>query len=330
MKLYRYVLAYFGRKLKQPWTKTANVGDVIVSIGKPEVEGNCPERRLVTASVDLATLPCVDDASRILVPKEDREKCEDSALHAINLISVLESCSKQIFSPVSCVAFGSDEPREREFLENSHGIFANESKSDSAVGWTIEFTSEIATAIADRFDGVALLSEALSSDVEGHRYREFVRFLELAFGISFYERRLAKKLTQFLSSGPGGYNRDEIDEWVNLRHPAMHGDYAKMDWIAISANVRQIALRMQQACLDVLFNKEKWRDSSKTRRQVWRPDAISTSKTGKVVAKYATPLSLLIRVLDEFGVHPVKLGITVDHSNDHLYATYWRPNQPTD
>ncbi len=202
------------------------------------------------------------------MPQKEREDCEISACHAINLISVLESCSKEIYSPVFCVAFGSDNLRESEFLKNSQGIFAPERKSESGLDWRIEWTPEFVTAISDRFDGIALLSEAFSGGSEGHKYREFVRFFELAFGLAFYDQRLAKKLTQFLSSWPGGYDRDEINKWVNLRHPAMHGDYGETNWIATGADLRSVVLRIHQACLDVLFNKEKWRDPSKSRRHI--------------------------------------------------------------
>lgn len=330
MKLHRYFLSYFGGKLEQPWeSRSGEIQGVRVSVASPQVADGCQDYRLVTATVQLDASPEIDNEKRILVPTEPRRKCEVSAWHAINLISVLESVFKQIYSPVGSVAFEAESIEEHEFLENSKGIFAESKKGESAAGFKIEWSPDISLALQDRMNGVALLSEAENGG-EANSYREYVRFLELAFSLQFYDKRLARKLTQFLSSGAGGYTREEINRWVELRHPAFHADFGKSDWIATTENLREVTLRMNQACLDVVFNKQDWHNASNTRRNVWRPDAISTSSTGNVIVRKGSKAHFLFRVFDEFDVHPVKLTTNIDHGKSNLYAKRWQPEEPDD
>lgn len=324
MKLYRYLLAYFRPALSQSWEqRQAEIGDIVVTIGPREEESEHPDRRLVTACIELGSLPERDDQLGILIPDQDRARCEAAAEHVVNLISVLESCSKSICSPIGCVALKPLDRDESDFLDSSEGIRAI-LKTESATSWNVKWSPEIADALSDRMDGVAMLSEAFSGGGDSGMYREFVRFLELAFAMSFYDRRLARKLSQFLGQVGYGYDRNEINEWVKLRHPATHADFKKTKWIALTSDVRPVVLRMRQACLDVLFNKERWRDQSSSRRRVWVPDAITTSRSGGIVVKQGSKLNMLFRSYDEFGVYPRIINISVDHSKDGLYSRYFQ------
>lgn len=248
-------------------------------------------------------------------------RCETAIEHAVNLVSVLESCSKTLLSPELCVALGAESEGEKSYLQKCGGIATNH-KSESAAAWNIECTAEILRALSDRMTGVALLSEAFSVGGELGMYRDLTRFLELAFGLPFYDKRLAKKLVQFLAQTPCGYSRAEINEWVRLRHPATHADFKKASWLAVTSDVRPVVFRMQQACLDVLFNKARWGDPSNARRNVLVPSAVSTSMSGDLIVKQGTNLALQFRVYDEFGIYPRDIKVKVDHSKDGLYATF--------
>ena len=131
-------------------------------------------------------------------------------------------------------------------------------------------------------------------------------------------------MSEFLDQVGYGYDRDEINAWIKLRHPATHADFKKTKRVALTSDIRPIVLRMQQACLDVLFNKKRWRDRSSTRRQVWVPTAITTSMSGDIVVKQGSTLSILFRSYDEFGVYPRNINISVDHSKDDLYSQYFQ------
>lgn len=323
MKLHRYVLAYFSPTLSQAWEqRSATIGHVEVTISPRETEDGRGDRRLLTASVPLPGLPPKDDDGRVLIPERERLQCEEAIEHATNLMSVLDGASRTLLSPLLCAALGPENEQERAHLAESKGILPIQ-RNEQAAGSRIEWSPEIAAALSDRMDGVAMLAEAFSAGGELGMYRDFVRFLELAFARGFYDKRLAKKLTQFLAPGYG-YTRDEIDQWAKLRHPSTHADYQKSAWIALTSDVRPVILRMRQACLDVLFNKTKWHETSSGRRDAWRPDAITTSKAGEMVVRQGSKLTLNFRSYDEFGVYPRKLEISVDHTRDGLYATFYQ------
>ena len=122
MKLYRYLLAYFRPALSQSWEqRKAELSDIFVTIGPREEEAENPDRRLVTACIELDSLPERDDHLRILIPDQDRERCEAAAEHVLNIISVLEMCSKKICSPIGCVALEPLNRDENDFLDSCQG-----------------------------------------------------------------------------------------------------------------------------------------------------------------------------------------------------------------
>lgn len=227
MKLYRYSLADFRPALSPSWDKQqSEVDDIVVTVGPREGESKHSDRRLVTAYTDLERLPDLDEQLCILIPNNIREKCEFYSEHVINIISVLESCSRHIFSPMGCVALEALDGDERAFLESSKGIRMVQ-KAESGAVWNVKWSPEIGHALSDRMGGVAILSEAFSSGGDSGMYREFVRFFELAFSLQFPDKRLLRKLNDFLSQIGYGYDRDEINEWAKLRHASIHADLHK-------------------------------------------------------------------------------------------------------
>lgn len=277
---------------------------------------------LIEAVAELKELPIADDQGCWIVPSEPRLMCEKAIEHISNLISVLEGCSRSVMSPVPCLALEHINKTERELLESGNGIQSNAVPTDSGFRMPIARSQKVLDALSDRMNGVALLSEAYSGGGESSRYREFVRFFELAFKMP--SSNLGKKLTQFLSQSPMGYTRQEIDAWLNLRDPHSHADFQKSKVIAVATDIRQYLLRMEQACLDVLFNKRDWMDRSRTRRVVWTPEAISTSATGGLIVREgATSVSMLFRSYDEFGVFPRDLNaMIIDGLSENLYCKF--------
>ena len=172
-----------------------------------------------------------------------------------------------------------------------------------------------------------MLSEAFGGSETG-TFRDMMRFLGLAFGLAFYDQRSNRKLTQFLSGGPYGYSRGEIDAWADFRHPLSHADRKKTTLIAMTRDIRPVLMRLKQACLDVLFNKQDWGNPSNVRRDVWRPDAFTTSPSGSIVTKRATRLGLLFRTYDEFGRYPRKLDLSIDHSVTGFFGKYLSTHDP--
>jgi hypothetical protein len=328
MRLHRYLLVQFtGKPHKTTGNPSSSSGfsaeveGVKVTLHPADHGTTLKGWQMVQASVDLIDLPVLND-NRLVIPDEPRRQCERIAEHAINILSVLDLRGKSICSPLNSVALEAASQDEREFLGRSRGILAKNTH-ESAVGSPLSWTPEIGKGLADRLDGVALLSEALSAGNEGARYRELIRFLELAFSLPANDQRLVRALARYFDHAPGyGYEAGEFKEWQRLRHPSSHADLRRTKWVALTSDVRHVVLRMQQACLDILLNKVAWRSNSSERRNLWQPDAMTTSKNGHMVVKQNTRLTTLFRVFDEFGVYPRILDIVVDHSKDGFYAQF--------
>lgn len=335
MKLHRFAMLHFKPRPIgwESWSTYAVLGTRRIEISttrtNPKPSGKEGETApstglLVKATTELDEQPELDDKRRVIVPTEVRESCEDAIEHVANLISVLEGCSRYIASPTPCVALECTES-ELAFLNASTGIKPEDVIFESGARMPIPRSDEISNALADRMHGVALLAEAYSGGGEASKYRDFVRFFELAFGMG--SSQLGKKLTQFLSGSPMGYTRQEIDDWLSLRDPLSHADFRKSKFIADASDVRKFIMRMEQACVDVLFNKAEWTNPSRTRRHVWAPTAISTTPTGNLVIKKGTALSLRFRVFDEFGVYPRDLGASIGSFGSTTYTAFSPPDK---
>jgi hypothetical protein len=85
---------------------------------------------------------------------------------------------------------------------------------------------------------------------------------------------------------------------------------------------------MEQAVLDILFNKKVWSDPSTERRNVWYPDACSTAENGNIVVKEGSKLSMLFRIYDEFGIYPRNLKSSVTNIEDSWYVKFNDDNTP--
>jgi hypothetical protein len=140
--------------------------------------------------------------------------------------------------------------------------------------------------------------------MESGRFRDFVRFFEAALALSF--NQVQQKLLQFINP-VCGYTKEEIADWVRRRDPMTHADGKKTDFIFLDADVRELTMRMEQAALDVLFNKETWHNPSRKRRQFWDLTASTTSIKGDLMIQQGSELSVQFQLYDHFGVFPMDL-----------------------
>jgi hypothetical protein len=263
----------------------------------------------VNATMLLGSLPDIDEKGRIVIPPEVRVPCEEAIEHVANLISVLEGCSRSILSPIPCIALQHENEQERKFLQESAGIRREVQSSEIGLRFSIPRSdAQLMASLSDRMMGVALLAEAYSGGGESAKYRDFVRFFELAFALS--SSKIEKKLAKFLLPAMN-YTRQEVRSWMEMRNPYSHADPAKGSFLASATDIRRFLLRMEQACLDVLFNKSKWMSADPDRRSVWIPSAISTSASGNVIAAQGSKVPAIFRAFDEFGVYPRDLGAVV-------------------
>lgn len=214
-----------------------------------------------------------------------------------------------------CIILEYDTQEGKEFLNSSDGILSKQ-YSENGVRSPIEFTLENINSLTDRSEGVALLSEVYCNSESG-QFREYVRFFELAFSLPFTQ--LEKKLYEFLKPMPFGYTREEIQEWIELRHPSIHADMKKTEELAFTSDVRIFLMRMEQAALDVLFNKKIWCNNTVARRSSWKPDTFLTAKNGKIMVQQGKALSMLFRVYDDFGTYPRDLKASLTNIKENWY-----------
>lgn len=323
MKLLRLTSMYFDPPPTGWSSWEFKFGDVIVStipIGTaPPVEGKL--RLLVKAEISIQSLE-IDDEEFINLPEKERRECEVALETAANIISVFGRCGRTISSASPYIALIIDNPKERGRLDKTRG-FRTMKSLNSGHHFQIPLSGNLVSGLQDRLTGAALMAEAFSHRMESGRYRDFVRFFEAAFSRSFSE--IQKKLLQFLNP-IFGYTSQEISEWIRMRHPLTHGDGKKTNFILLDSDVRKLTWRMEQAALDVLFNKEIWHDPSKTRRELWIPIAATTSNKGDLMIRQGSELSLKFQLFDDFGIFPMDLQAVLSSPPESWWFKFEKTN----
>lgn len=114
---------------------------------------------------------------------------------------------------------------------------------------------------------------------------------------------IEKKLPQTLDSRMG-YTAAEIRNWISYRHPLTHLDQSQRDVPHGEAALRPFMRRMEQAALDVLFNKAEWGTWSSSRRHVRPSSTYLRGQSGQWTVGGFASTTLGFMFLDEFGVYP--------------------------
>jgi len=317
MKLVRVAMFYLT-PAQEGWTSWRfNFGPVTVEtmpFGKaPRVDK--AQRLLVVAQTVVTTLPVVDGDGLVDVPESERRECEHALEVSANVISVLTKASRRITSAWPPVAFVPESDDDRSLLATARGIRYRH-RSYVGTNSQIELTPELLRALVDRFDGLSSVATFFSTDTALGRYREAARFFEMAFALSTTD--LDKKLSQFLLSGPFGYTRAEVKSWLLHRHGAVHGDGKKIASFTWESDVRPFIQRIEQAILDVLFNKTVWHNNSQERRNVWSPAFGTPSAGTDLFAARGAAGALEFQLLDTWGTFPMDLS-----SLDTAPADWW-------
>jgi hypothetical protein len=253
------------------------------------------------AETALASLPQRDSDGYITIPDANRRSCEEAIEFVANVIAVTGRCKRSISSPYPPAALVAEGPAEHQFLGESTGLrLAPISKQGPKPIITID--EPLVNALGDRPEGLSLMAEALCHETALGEYRDLVRVLELAFALPV--KCLEKKLPSYLAGSGLGYHRPEITTWVSLRDGASHADKQKTNSIVLEADVRPIVMRMEQAVMDVLFNKKDWHHKSTDRRHLLRPNVATTSTSGSLRLVRGTDATFTIQTFDEFGAYP--------------------------
>jgi hypothetical protein len=205
---------------------------------------------------------------------------------------------------------------ERAELDQARAIRYNVRSTTSAQ--VPKMAPELLTALKDRLDGLQSLATFITQSQPLGRFREAMRFFELAFARPY--NKVDKKLSQFLASGPFGYTREEVANWLGKRDLATHGDLMTPNvW---DADVAMFDDRIQQAVYDILFNKSDWRSPSRERRQAWDPLAGTIDNDGTpFLTQGVGGIELSFRIFDGFGAYPHDLSANVNKPP----AEWWCP-----
>jgi hypothetical protein len=262
---------------------------------------------LVGAATVLDYRPRVSADGEVVVPPKQREAAERAIELSANLIAVAQGCRRKIASPWPPVVFVATGEEGRAWLAERVGLQHRPLKGIVRTREQIDLDESVLNELSDREDGVALMVEALAHDHATGRFHEFVRLFERAFACP--AKTLGAALAAFLNPR-FGYDKDELSTWFEeLRDPATHAD-ARNEFL-LEADLQPVIDRMEQAAFDVLLNKATWRDSSATRKEVWRPTAgTMDADGGAFIVKGTTPVTSGT-ILDEYGAFPVDLGAGV-------------------
>jgi hypothetical protein len=157
--------------------------------------------------------------------------------------------------------------------------------------------------LADRDDGVFLLSEVLNTESPLGRFIQLWRFFERAFNRGHAEAH--GKLVSFLvGKTRHGFDEEEVGSWLEDRNPAIHARRA--EGLVLDTDVQPHVGRMLEAAYDVLLNKAEWRSPSVSRRDLWTPIAGTSGRRGVFLTQNQGGHTNA-RLFDFLGAYPAYL-----------------------
>lgn len=298
LKLVRFTLVTFGKNNEVIDQTQMKFGEIIVEMQKDNI--GAKNQRLISALVNIPK-PDVTPEDYIILPDESRKALENSIELFSNIISLGYSCGRTISSPNPSACIIPEDNDASDFLKKCKGIYGSPI-SRGKINIEIDIT-KISAALDDRVDGVSLMAEAQSSTHVTGKFVEFNRIFERAFGLA--GARLINPLQQFLSP-LFEFSESEVRNIVfDTRNPAIHAD--KKEIFLTSSDIAPLIDRTEQAAYDVLLNKEKWRDSSTSRRSVWKPRSrLSRGNIPTIVR--GDELKMTSQIFDQFGTYPLNLN----------------------
>lgn len=307
--LVRFVIVTFMPQIEKPSIELNVEGIRVRTLAVVRPKDSEPAV-LMEARQELHSWPVRTPDGTILVPKDVRNRLEEWLEYAANLVAVGDTVGRQISSPSVSVAFSAKTPEAEQWLADSTGYKAQESKSINSGGaMRVSVVPEILGQLGDRLDGISLLSEALSQNTALGKFRDLIRVFERAYRTPI--GKLAQPLLDFLDKNYG-YTKNEINVWLEMRDRAMHADVKPGNKIAYEKDIFPLIGRLQQAAYDVLINKKDWQQNDTGRTNRWKPDYGTTDNKGGLFITQGRGANISIGILDGFGSYPLHLGGVID------------------
>ena len=274
---------------------------------------------LLVAEVPLKYRPKRTADGQVVVPDRERIAARRPLENIANLLSLGYGSGRTLSSPNPYVAFKPETGEEADWLSESTGVHGGlEVSLTQVVKHQMPLKAEVVEELSDRFDGVALLSEALSAERSTSRFLDLIRLFERAFKVG--PSKLADPLTTFLAPR-FGYSSEEVDHWLTtLRGSVAHADQRNV--FLLQADVRPYVPRVEQAAWDVLMNKKRWRSPDSARRPLWSPDGGSVDPAGQMVVEVDASVPMQSQISDRWDEFPLDLGGRISVPDD------WWPRPP--
>lgn len=306
MKLHRICILKLDTQSEKANGFHGTMNDVDVEVRPTTKDGAPDDRILIIASVDLPQAPTLNEESQLIIPEDERRRCELAIETTANLLSVIGRTGRRLASAMPSFALSDLTEEDRNKLSNAVSLDSGYKASMVAAEPGDIRDSPIPKLIGDRIAGLALMAEVESNQHPVGRFRALLRFFELAF--SRPTSQIDKKLYQFLDGSKLGYSREEVKSWLALRHGAMHGDMKKAQELIMESDVMILLPRMEQAAYDVLYNKEEWHSPSHIRRKGYNQTVATTDSDAKDLrVTKGKEASISAHVFDPFGAFPIDL-----------------------
>ena len=255
MRLVRLVNAQFRPRLRALERRQAIIGGVRVTLVEPNNAEN--EATCVPLLAEIDTRSPTFHGGACVLPESDLRAVQAALETVVGAIASLNGSASRLTSPSPCVGLIPADAHETRQLHNSRGILSRRREFERQVA-PLDPVQALG-ALADRTDGVAYLTSALTAETGIARCLLLLRLFGTAFASS--PDRLANLLPRFLTEVGIG----EVREWLvfGRRSWAFEGIERS---IFPEATAWPMSFRMEAAAYDVLLNKRAWHSKTMDRR----------------------------------------------------------------
>ena len=272
---------------------------------------------LISGIKTLKKLPDRTKENLIEIPIDEIDRIEFALENIANVISLVESSKRTILSTIPSIFLIPENENDKIYLDNSTGFKFNSKKRTNS-NYRTQFDMEFCLQnLADRLDGIAIISEANATGHLAGKFHEYFRFFERAFKRS--NKGLLKPLSEFLSKNDMmGYSETEIENWIDIRHRSVHANNKK--GFVVERDLRSYVPRLEQAVYEVLFNKASWHNKSTLRRSLLDFPVGTVNSSNEKYFKHGTAFKMDIQPLDETSSYPISFKEVFGELPDNAWA----------
>lgn len=149
--------------------------------------------------------------------KSVNHKMERRIEKAAALISTLLNTPRKLRSTLPCFALKAEGELDEKYLKNAskNGLQSSFLENLTLRSYFMTINSTTIRLFNDRYDGVLSLAEVLSTNSSISKYKELIRFFEIAFSSTFHS--VQNKIVQSLAQQNLDYSLKEVKSWYELR-----------------------------------------------------------------------------------------------------------------